>query len=119
MFSKDGAAHMHHLREVLVALGKHGLTVKLQKCEFGKTKIEYLGHLIGNGELAVPGHRATAMTKFRQPRTKKQLRSFLGAASYYRRFIKDFAKYSSVLTLRNLLLVWLIGMGKSWRPSTI
>ena len=58
----------------------------------------YLGHVIGNGVLAVPKHRAAAMAEFLQPRTKRQLRSFLGAASYYRRFVKGFANYSSVLT---------------------
>ena len=98
VFSGNGVEHIHHLREVLSALRQHGLTVNLRKCEFGKNQIEYLGHLIGNGELAVPSHRATAMAEFRQPRTKRQLRSFLGAASYYRRFIKDFAKYSSLLS---------------------
>ena len=98
VFSKDGVEHTQHLREVLRALKGHGLTVKLAKCEFGKSQVEYLGHLIGNGELAVPSHRAAAMTKFLQPRTKKQLRSFLGAASYYRRFIRGIANYSSLLS---------------------
>ena len=80
------------------ALQKHSLTVKESKCEFGKCQVEYLGHLIGNGVLAVPHHRAEAMAKFIQPRTKKQLRAFLGAATYYRRFVKGFANFSSVLT---------------------
>ena len=98
VFSTSGAEHVQQLRRVLGALKEKGLTVRLSKCAFGKTKLEYLGHLIGNGELAVPSHRATAMAEFRQPRTKRQLRSFLRAASYYRRFIKDFANYSSLLS---------------------
>ena len=68
------------------------------KCEFGRCTVVYLGHVIGNGVLAVPRHRAIAMADFIQPRTKKQLRAFLGAASYYRRFVKGFANFSSVLT---------------------
>ena len=60
--------------------------------------MQYLGHVIGNGVLAVPQHRAAAMADFIQPRTKRQLRAFLGAASYYRRFVKGFANFSSALT---------------------
>jgi len=58
----------------------------------------YLGHKIGSGTLAVPKHRADALANFRQPRTKKELRSFLGTASYYRQFIPGFAAWSSALT---------------------
>ena len=98
VFSENGVGHVHHLWSVFAALQQHGLTVKLDKCEFGRCTVVYLGHVIGNGVLAVPRHRATAMADFIQPRTKKQLRAFLGAASYYRRFVKGFSNFSSVLT---------------------
>ena len=98
VFSQNGVEHVRHLREVLKALGRSGLTIKEKKCEFGKTHLEYLGHLIGNGELAVPRHRATAMAEFILPKTKRQLRAFLGAASYYRKFIWQFANYSALLS---------------------
>ena len=89
---------MNHLKGVLSALDQRGLKVKREKCEFGRRYVEYLGHVVGGGQLAVPEHRATAMLQFQQPRTKKQLRSFLGAMSYYRRFIPSYANYSSHLS---------------------
>ena len=98
VFSSSVGEHVEHLRGVLGALRKYGMTIKEKKCEFGKEKLEYLGHIIGGGELAVPAHRAAAMAEYVQPRTKKQLRSFLGAASYYRQFIKGYARMAAVLS---------------------
>ena len=98
VFSDDPGEHAVHLRQVVQELSKSGMMVKESKCRFGMKKIEYLGHVIGGGELAVPEHRAAAMAEYRLPRTKKQLRSFLGAASYYRKFIQGYAKMSSVLS---------------------
>ena len=98
IFSKDGVVHGDHLRMVLGALEENGLTIKLEKCQFGMNRLEYLGHLIGGGQVAVPRHRATAMADFKQPRSRKDMRSFLGTMSYYRRFIKGFANYSGVLS---------------------
>ena len=98
VFSRNGVEQELHLREVFGALSSHGLTVKEDKCMFGRTHLEYLGHLIGGGQLAVPSHRATAMEAFLLPKTRTQLRSFLGSMSYYRRFIKNYASYSALLS---------------------
>ena len=57
VFSKDEVEHGEHLRRVLGALSDHGLSIRLSKCEFGKTQLEYLGHLVGKGQVAVPEDR--------------------------------------------------------------
>ena len=98
VFSRSVVEHERHLGEVVRALGKAGLTIKKSKCTFGRRSVEYLGHRIGSGCLAVPQHRITAMEKYLLPHSKKQLRAFLGAASYYRQFIYQFAWYSSALS---------------------
>ena len=98
VFSDSGGEHLGHLRSVLSSLRKFGLTVNEPKCQFGREKMEYLGHLIGMGVLAVPEHRATAMAEFVRPRTKGQLRAFLGSVGYYRQFVQGFAQLSSRLT---------------------
>ena len=98
VFSEGGGVHLGHLRAVMEALKQYGLTVNEGKCEFGREKMEYLGHLIGMGVLAVPGHRATAMAEFIMPKTKGQLRAFLGSVGYYRQFVQGFAQLSSKLT---------------------
>ena len=98
VFSKSAEEHGQHLRCVLAALRKFGLTIKEKKCQWGREKVEYLGHVIGGGQLAVPLHRAAAMANYIQPTTKKGLRSFLGAAGYYRQFVKGYANLSAVLT---------------------
>ena len=98
VFSRSVEEHGQHLRCVLAALRKFGLTIKEEKCQWGREKVEYLGHVIGGGQLAVPLHRAAAMANYIQPTTKRQLRSFLGAAGYYRQFVKGYANLSAVLT---------------------
>ena len=98
VFSGNAREHVGHLRQVLEQLSVYGMTVKESKCVFGRKKVEYLGHVIGGGQLAVPEYRAAAMANYIQPKTRKQLRSFLGAAGYYRQFVPGFAKLSSVLS---------------------
>ncbi len=60
--------------------------------------MEYLGHKIGNGQLAVPTHRIAAMREYKKPKTKKDMRAFLVSSGYYRRFVKNFVESSAVFT---------------------
>ena len=98
IFSRSWEEHMVHVRNVLQCLQEAGITEKPSKCAFGFENLVNIGHLIGNGAVSVPESRVIAMKDFRRPTTKKDMRSFLGMIGYYRRFIKGFANYSSLLT---------------------
>ena len=98
IFSNSWEERLVHLEGVLECIREAGLTIKRKKCEFGRKYMTYLGHLVGCGRLAVPESRVMAMRKYDKPRTKKQLRAFLGSVGYYRQFVKGFASMSSKFT---------------------
>jgi len=68
------------------------------KCVWGGKTVEFLGHKVGGGKMSLPKHRAEAFTKYSLPATKKGLRSFLGAVSFYRRYIKMLATHTAKLS---------------------
>lgn len=89
------------LEEVLLALKNCGLTLKMEKCHFFKESIDFLGFEITKGEIK-PGSRKTqAIACFEAPTNQHEVRRFLGLASFFRRFVKDFASKARPLT--NLL----------------
>ena len=84
--------HIDNLREVLTRLREAGLRLKPRKCFFAMREVEYLGyHVSGDGISADPA-KVKAVEDFPRPQNLKQTRSFLGLASYYRRFIPSFSK---------------------------
>ena len=98
VFSATWEEHLLHLREMLKRLRCAGLTIKPKKCRFGMEETEYLGHIVGNGVVRPCSEKAEAVKRFPIPETKKQVRSFLGLAGYYRKFIKNFSELATPLT---------------------
>ena len=98
VYSSNPSDQLYHLRSVLQALSSAGLTVNVSKCSFGTQYIHYLGHLVGNGSLAVPEARVTHLANYCLPKSKKDLKSFIGLSSYYRRIIPSLANYIAILS---------------------
>ena len=87
-----------HLQKVMQRLRDAGLTVKLKKYQFGMDHCVYLGHVVRSGEVAPEPTKPATVKTFPVPRTKKQVRVFLGLAGYYRCFIPDYASIEAPLT---------------------
>ena len=67
------------------------LKVKERKCTFGSGNCIYLGHVVGNGLVQLMECKVEAVKTFKQPKTKKDVRSFLGLCGYYQKFIPNFS----------------------------
>ncbi len=89
--SKDMTPHMETLKSVLELLQDVGLKLKLTRCEFLKPRIKFLGHKVDEQGIQTMEEKTAAVTKFPQPKTVENVRSFLWLAGCYRPFIKNFA----------------------------
>ena len=90
--------HVEHLRLVLGILREKQLYVKLPKCEFWMDEVQFLGHLISAQGITVDLAKVEAMVKWESPKSTTKIRSFVGLAGYYRRFIEGFSKIVAPLT---------------------
>jgi hypothetical protein len=109
VFSKTLDEHKAHLKEVLELIRSHKLFCKLSKCYFLKRELEYLGHLVGERGIRVNPKKVEAVNQFPRPTTVSELRSFLGLANYFRKFIPKYASVAAPLTRqtgKNATLEW-------------
>ena len=98
IYSASWDEHLVHIREELDRLRKANLTINPSKCVWGGTSMTYLGHEVGAGRISLPAHRVQALAKYERPTTKRGLRAFLGSIGFYRRYAKQLAAQTAILT---------------------
>jgi len=98
IFSESMEDHVRHIAWVLDKLYDANMRVSREKSNFFKEKVEYLGFVVSRRGITTNPSKVEAIHKFEQPTTLFQVRSFLGLASYYRCFIKDFASIAKPIT---------------------
>jgi hypothetical protein len=90
IYSKSKEEHENHLRMVLQVLRENHLYAKLSKCSFYQKKIHYLGHIISEDGIEMDPEKIEANREWSAPKNVIEVRSFMGLASYYKRFIEVF-----------------------------
>src|SRR4051794_27264544 len=98
VYSKSKEEHEGHLRLILEKLREHKLYAKFSKCEFWLEEVGFLGHVMTKDGAAVDPAKVSAVTEWESPKSVKEVRSFLGLAGYYRRFIENFSKVAKPMT---------------------
>ncbi|KAH8323677.1 hypothetical protein KR067_009813 [Drosophila pandora] len=98
VFGEDYQSHWNNLRAVFQNLRKAKLHVNLEKTRFLSTQVEFLGYIVTQDGIKANAQKVKAITDMKPPANMKELKSFLGMTSYYRKFIQDYAKVAKPLT---------------------
>ena len=109
IFSKYEEEHLEHLRIIFQRLKEAGLKLKRSKCDFMKTQIQYLGHLISSDGIQPLPEKFGSIKNMPAPRSTKEVKQFLGLAGYHHKFVPQFSDLSrplTRLTRKDVLFKW-------------
>jgi hypothetical protein len=98
IYSKNLEDHARYLHIILQRLREHYLYAKFSKCEFWLDTVKFLGHTISNDGISIDPSKVQKVMDWEPPTSVHQIRSFLGLAGYYHRFIPDFYKIAKPMT---------------------
>jgi hypothetical protein len=98
IYSKTEEDHLQHIRTVLMCLRKHKLFARAGKCDWAQRMLEFLGHVVSEEGIMTDPKKVESVRDWPVPKTKTEILSFKGLASYYRRFVKNFSEISGPLS---------------------
>jgi hypothetical protein len=108
-FSRTFEEHLSRLQTVFSRIKEAGLKISPQKCFLFHREVKFLGHIVNSSGILPDPSKIEAISTWPSPTSLKELRSFLGTRSYYRKFIQDFSKIARPLhhlTEKNTLYRW-------------
>lgn len=100
IFSDNVEDHIKHIKIVFDLIKEAGFKLKLKKCQFMKRKVVYLGHVASAEGISPDQSKIEKLANYKRPTSAEEVRQFLGASGYYRKFIKDYGKIARPLNLK-------------------
>lgn len=99
IFSRNMKEHRETVREVLTRLRHHGLYLKLSKCQFEQTEVEFLGLVIYNGQAKMDPVKTKVIDEWPEPWNLQEMRSFMQFCNFYQNFIPHFTTLAKPLNM--------------------